>query len=129
MSEELRKELEPDSDYYLDIGTLDGRPYQENSVLVVRIDNRVLKANGGRFSESEVKAAVDKWSSFGSYNIVEFVDVIKSEDMPHNTITVNKEISNKVDFKPFFGIDFDSSNLEINEIFVIGFSIIGKDKL
>ena len=130
MSEKLRKELEPDSDYYLDIGTLDGKPYQENSILVVRIDNRVLKANGGRFTESEVKAAVDKWSSFGTYNIVEFVEVIKSEDMPHNTITVNKNISNKVNFKPFFAIDFDTDeNTKPNKIFVIGYSIIGKDEI
>lgn len=109
MKEELRKELEPDSDYYLDIGTLDGKPYQENSVLVIRVDNRVLTANGGRFTENQVRTAIDKWSSYGTYNIVEFVEIIKNEDLPENNMVVNKYISNKIDYKPFFFANIKSS--------------------
>lgn len=105
LKDDIRRELEPESDYYLDIGTLDGKPYQENSVIVVRIDNRVLRVNGGRFSEEEVKFLVQKWASYGTYPIIEYVDVINQNDMPQNTMIVKKHISNQIDFNPFFKID------------------------
>lgn len=104
MADKLRSELEPDSDYYLDIGTLDGKPYQENSVVVIRLDKRILTVNGGRFSEEEVKAAVQKWAAFGMYPIIQYVDIIPEDKMPHNTIKVNKHISNQLRYNPYINV-------------------------
>lgn len=102
MSDTLRRELEPDSDFYLDIGSIDGKPYQENSVVLVRIDNRVLQVNGGRFTEDEVREIVCKWSAFGTFPIIEFVNIIQEEDMPHSTMVVNKHIANTMNYSPYF---------------------------
>lgn len=105
MADNLRRELEPDSDYYLDIGTLDGKPYQENSVIVIRVDKRILKVNGGSFSEDQVREAVQRWSAFGMYPIIEYVDIISEEDMPQNTLKVNKHIDNQIKYNPYFNVD------------------------
>lgn len=128
MKDTLRRELEPESDYYLDIGTLDGEPYQENSIVVVRLDNKLLKANGGRFSQQEIRELVEKWSAYGTYHIIEFVEIIRAEDLPQNNMTVIKNLSNQVHFKPFFTLNFDPAS-EANKIFIVGFSIIGRDEL
>lgn len=128
MKDALRKELEPESDYYLDIGTLDGEPYQENSIVVIRLDNKLLKANGGRFSQEEIRECVEKWSAYGTYHIIEYVETINDEDLPQNNMTVIKNLSNQVHFKPFFTLGFDPTS-DINKIFIVGFSIIGKDEL
>lgn len=100
ISDEVRRELEPESDYYLDIGTLDGKPYHENSVIIARIDNRVLKINGGRFSEEEVRTCVERWSAYGSYVIIEFVDVMTKEESPQSSLTVTRCPINKIHYKP-----------------------------
>ena len=105
MDDNLRRELEPDSDYYLDIGTLDGKPYQENSVIVIRLDKRLLKVNGGNFSEDQVRAAVQRWSAFGMYPIIEYVDVILEDDMPQNTIKVNKYVENQIRYNPYIQVE------------------------
>lgn len=105
MSDEIRRELEPDSDYYLDIGTLDGKPYQENSVIVIRLDKRLLKINGGKFSEEEIRNAIYKWSAMGMYPIIEYVDIVSEEDMPMNTMKVNKHIENQSRYNPYIQVE------------------------
>ena len=101
IADEIRRELEPQSDYYLDIGTLDGEPYQENSVIVVRLDKRLLKINGGNFSRNDIEIAVSKWAAYGMYPIIEFFDVIDDKIMPQNTLTINKSLVNKIDYTPY----------------------------
>lgn len=101
MSDAIRSELEPESDFYLDIGTLDGKPYQENSVLVFRFDRSILRVNGGRFTEDEVMQAVQRWSAYGMYPIIEYVDIVHEEDMPQSTLKVNSYIENQLDYNPF----------------------------
>lgn len=102
MKDSLRSELEPESDFYLDIGTIDGKAYHENSVIIVKIDNKVLEVNGGPFTEDEVKERVQKWAAYGCYPIVEFVDVLEDKETPNKTIIVNKHISNQRHIKPYF---------------------------
>lgn len=104
MSEKLRQELEPDSDYYLDIGTTDGKPYHENSVIVIRIDKRMLKVNGGAYSRDEIQCAVDKWCAYGMYPIIEYVEVVEDKLMPQNTMNINKKISNSVNYNPYIKV-------------------------
>lgn len=84
ISNSLRKELEPESDYYFDISYYDGEMYNENAIIVVRISKYVLLENGGKFSRNEVEAIVNKWVAYGVFAIVEYVDVINEEDRPNN---------------------------------------------
>lgn len=97
----LRKELEPESDFYLDIGTLDGKPYHENSVVIIKIDENLLTKNGGSFSEYEIRKAIEKWSAYGMFPIIEYVNVIDDDKLPQNTLEVTTEISNFIKYKPF----------------------------
>ena len=75
MRDSLRHELEPESDYYLDIGYYDGEPYQENGVIIVRLDNSLLKDFGGRFTQGDIEAKVKRWLGLGVYPIIEYFDV------------------------------------------------------
>lgn len=101
ISDDLRRELEPESDYYLDIGTLDGKPYHENSVVVIKVDERVLIQNGGRFSEHEVRESVEKWSAFGMFPIIEYIKVLHDDELPQNTLEVTTEVENTIKFRPY----------------------------
>lgn len=105
MSDDLRRELEPESDYYMDISTLDGKPFQQNSVIIVRLDKKILYKNGGRFTEEEVKKAVEKWASYGTYPIIEYVSTDYEEDLPGNTIEINKQIDNMTDKRSQLWVD------------------------
>ena len=96
----LRQELEPESDYYLDIGYYDGKPYQENGVIVVRLDNRLLKEYGGRFTMGDVEQKVKRWLGLGVYPIIEFVDSYKKEDLPQYTLEIEDNYTNVFDITP-----------------------------
>ena len=101
MKDDIRRELEPESDFYLDIGTTDGTPYHENSVVVVKIDERVLSRFGGRFSEYDVEEAVRKWAACGMFPIIKYVKTLSEEDLPQSSMVVSTEIKNKFKFKPY----------------------------
>lgn len=100
MSDALRHELEPESDYYLDIGYYDGEPYQENGVIIVRLDNRLLKENGGRFTVGDIENKVKRWLGFGVYPIIEFVDSYKKQDLPQYTLEIEDSYTNIIDIIP-----------------------------
>lgn len=80
----LRRELEPESDYYFDIGYYDGEMYPENSVVVLRLDKNLLVENGGKFTKYEIERKANKWISFGVYPMIEYVDAIHESDLPSN---------------------------------------------
>jgi hypothetical protein len=100
MSDSLRHELEPESDFYLDIGYYDGKPYQENGVIIVRLDNRILKEYGGRFTTADVEQKVKRWLGAGIYPIIEFVDSYKKEDLPQYTLEIQDNYTNVIDITP-----------------------------
>ena len=100
MSDSLRHELEPESDFYLDIGYYDGKPYQENGVIIVRLDNRILKEYGGRFTTADVEQKVKRWLGLGIYPIIEFVDSYKKEDLPQYTLEIQDNYTNVIDITP-----------------------------
>ena len=108
MTDSLRKELEPESDFYLDIGYYDGEPYQENGVIIVRLDNHLLKEFGGRFTHSEVEAKVKRWLGVGVYPIIEFVDTYSKRDMPQYTLQVEDSFSNVVNIQPQISLEYVS---------------------
>lgn len=100
ISDSLRHELEPESDYYLDIGYYDGKPYQENGVIIVRLDNRILKEYGGRFTAGDVEQKVKRWLGAGIYPIIEYVDSYKKEDLPQYTLEIQDNYTNVIDITP-----------------------------
>ena len=51
ISEKLRKELEPESDYYWNIGHWDGEPFSINAVILIRLDSRLLE----KFTKEEIE--------------------------------------------------------------------------
>lgn len=89
ITDKLRKELEPESDFYLDIGYYDGEMYTENSVVIIRLDNRILKEYGGIFTNAQVEEAINKWISFGTYYIVEYVKVLEDCEIPQYNLTID----------------------------------------
>lgn len=101
IGDDLRRELEPESDDYLDIGTLDGKPYHENSVVIIKVDERMLIQYGGRFSEHEIKDAVQKWSAYGMFPVIEYVKVLYDDELPQSTLEVTAQIDNVTRFRPY----------------------------
>lgn len=101
MSDDIRRELEPESDDYLDIGTLDGKPYHEHSVVVIKVDERMLIQNGGRFSEHEIKDAIQKWSAYGMFPIIEYVKALYDDELPQSTLEVTAQVDNITRFRPY----------------------------
>ena len=73
ISDNIRKELQLESNSYYDIGYYDGEAYQENGVFVVRIDRNVLVEYGGHLTKDDVQSAVTKWSALGTVPIIEYV--------------------------------------------------------
>lgn len=105
MTDDLRRELEPESDYYLDIGTLDGTPFHENSVVVIKVDQRLLIEHGGNFSEHEVRDAIQKWAAYGMFPIIEFVRVLEDDELPQASLEINSQVENLSTFKPHISVD------------------------
>ena len=94
MKDSIRHALEPESDFYLDIGFYDGEPYQENAVIIVRIDQKVLKDFGGRFTQGDVEMKVKRWLGLGVFPIIEYVDAYGQKDMPNYNLEVEDTYTN-----------------------------------
>lgn len=80
MSDQLRRQLEPESDFYWDIGYWDGQPYNENGTVIIRLDHRLLIENGGRYTDAEIQEAVHKWIGVGVFPIVEYVNATSENE-------------------------------------------------
>lgn len=94
MKESIRHALEPESDFYLDIGYYDGEPYQENGVIIVRLDQKILKEFGGRFTQGDVEVKVKRWLGFGVFPIIEYVDAYGQKDLPQYNLEVDDTYTN-----------------------------------
>lgn len=105
MKDSLRRQLEPESDFYLDIGCYDGTPYQENAVIIVRLDNRILKEYGGRFTQTDIEQKIKKWLGLGVYPIIEYVDSYSKFDMPQYNLIVENSYTNVVDQTPELSLE------------------------
>lgn len=104
MADGLRHELEPESDYYFDIGYWDGEPYTENAVVIIKLDKRILAVNGGRFTEQEVNAAVHKWIALGTLPLIEYVDTTAYSKELNDKSSVTSVNTNKLNTKPIVSI-------------------------
>lgn len=93
LNDEIRRLLEPESDYYWDIGFWDGEPFNECSVVIVRLDKNVLIKNGGKFTEEEVEVAVNKHLAYGTLAIIEYITTYNLEDITINNLEITDYIS------------------------------------
>lgn len=76
ISEKLRKELEPESDYYWNIGHWDGEPFSVNAVILIRLDRRLLES----FTKEEIEEKINKHLAFGTLPIIEYVTENEKEE-------------------------------------------------
>ncbi len=109
MKDSIRKQLEPESDYYLDIGFYDGEPYQENGVIIIRLDQRLLKDFGGRFTKGDIEVKVKRWLGLGVYPIIEYVDTYTKRDLPQHSLIVDDSYGNVVDIVPEIYLEYRAS--------------------
>ena len=99
--EEVRKTVEPESEFYYDIGSLDGKAFVENGTLAVSVDRSLLKANGGRLEKSDVDEAFGRWMAAGTMPIVDYVDVYSQKAMSDSIgMTVESVPVDGLSFKP-----------------------------
>lgn len=105
ISDEIRREIEPDSDFYWDIGYWDGEAYPENAVILLRLDRRILQEYGGRFTDDEVQVAVNKHVAYGTLILVEYVETISEFKLQN--LNVDVEPLNRLDYKPVIFADTD----------------------
>jgi hypothetical protein len=66
-------EVQPEAEFFWDVGYFDGQAVPANGVLVVNIPKTVLTIHGGTLGEDEVRQKVQKHMALGEYPIVEFV--------------------------------------------------------
>ncbi|AIY85202.1 hypothetical protein U729_3145 (plasmid) [Clostridium baratii str. Sullivan] len=104
IADNLRRELEIESDNYLDIGYYDGEVYPENAVVIIRLNKSILVKNGGRFTENDVENIVKRWIAAGTIPLIEYIDVHDSSYINENSeLTV--EPKDKIDIKPKISIE------------------------
>lgn len=58
---------------YWDIGSWNGKAYYRNGTLIVQIPKHVLQSNGGKFTEEQIEAVLDRYVAFGTYTIIEYI--------------------------------------------------------
>lgn len=90
INDNLRRKFEPESDFYWDIGYWDGEPYNENSVIIIRLDKRLLVQFGGRFTEDEISIAVNKHIAIGTYPIIEYVTNYSDDSLKIKNLEISK---------------------------------------
>jgi hypothetical protein len=67
------KLVQPETEFFWDVGYFDGQAVPANGVLVVRIPKRILISNGGMFGQDEVEQKVKKHCALGEYAIIEYI--------------------------------------------------------
>ena len=100
IEDSVRHALEPESDFYMDIGYHDGEPFQENGIIIIRLDNAILQEYGGRFTRGDVETRIKRWLGFGVYPIIEFVDAYKKYDLPQYTLETDEDYTNIGNYTP-----------------------------
>lgn len=123
MLDKVRQELEPESNYYWDIGYYDGEPYNENGVIVIRLDKRILRKYGGVFNEEDVDFVINKYIAVGVLPIVEYVDIYEQEDNPQNTLIIQSKYENSSDVTPFAMIKVENDYNQFYEVIVEDYDI------
>jgi len=66
------KEVQPETEFFWDVGYFDGQAVPANGVLVVKIPKTVLNTYGGPFDHAEVRQKVTKHMALGEYPIIQY---------------------------------------------------------
>jgi hypothetical protein len=66
-------DVQPETQFFWDVGYFDGQAVPSNGVLVVRVPKSLLISNGGVFNEDEIKQKCQKHAALGEYIIVEYI--------------------------------------------------------
>jgi hypothetical protein len=64
------REIQPEIDWYWDIGNWDGIPYPGNASYLVEVPVEVLEGAGGTLRTDEVRDIVERHTAFGVYPVV-----------------------------------------------------------
>jgi hypothetical protein len=64
--------MQPESEFYWDVGYFDGQAVPADGVLVVTVPSSVLVSNGGHLTKDEVKARIYKHVALGTYCIIQY---------------------------------------------------------
>jgi hypothetical protein len=68
--------VQPETEFFWDVGYFDGQAVPSNCVLVISINKNILTSNGGKFTEDEIRKKVVKHMALGQYPIIEYVDAV-----------------------------------------------------
>ena len=90
ISDELRKILEPESDFYWDIGYWDGEPFNNTGTVIIKLDKKLLIENGGNFTKEDIENSIHKHLAFGTFAIIEYVNVITKEDISIKNLEISQ---------------------------------------
>jgi hypothetical protein len=66
-------DVQPEVEFYWDVGYFDGQAFPSNGVIVINVPKRVLADHGGVFNEDEVRQKVMKHMALGEYPIINYV--------------------------------------------------------
>jgi len=64
--------LQPESQFYWDVGYFDGQAVPADGVIVVNIPSSVLTSNGGSLTKDEVRDKCYKHAALGTYIIFQY---------------------------------------------------------
>lgn len=64
------KKINPEVNYYWDIGFFDGTPYPSNGATYIEVPVTVMKGSGGTFTGTELKEVINKHLALGVYPII-----------------------------------------------------------
>jgi len=101
---QINTEKDIDTNNFWDLGYWNGIPYNENNVMVININDSILKINGGNLSKEEVERKVKKWIGFGNLPIINYVKSYKSNNVNFEK-TTSSEILNKTDYEIKFFLE------------------------
>lgn len=73
LSKEFLQKLHPEAQSVWDnMGTLDGLPYPSNGVIEVTVPKSLLRENGGKLTDKEIRDIISKHVAYGVYVFVQY---------------------------------------------------------
>jgi len=67
------EEIQPEAQFYWDVGYFDGKAFPSNGVLVINVPKVLLQSNGGSFEEDEIREKILKHMALGEYPIINYI--------------------------------------------------------
>lgn len=74
IDDHIRMNYNPETQYFLDIGNIDGEPLQENAVIIIKVNKYLLKKYGGLLEELQIEEAIKKHKGVGILPVIQYVE-------------------------------------------------------